>query len=210
MTCRFAVFADSRGQFLKDEIVKVNNTRAYIEVYFFKGAGVSRLTELIIKHLESYPDDTILLLGGICDVTVWDSRRRCFRFPYKSAEEMTSHIVDLFEKSSELLSTIPNSTILYCQLVGMDLQAYKRCADMNEDHQHFLDNAVCEINRKITALNERNAVPTPWTGCPIHKFRRGKIRHLYMRLTDGIHPSRTVLVEWAKEIVRTANNTLSV
>ena len=36
----------------------VNKFHAHIEVYFDNGAGIPRLTQLIAKHLETYPKDT--------------------------------------------------------------------------------------------------------------------------------------------------------
>ena len=79
MPHRFAIFTDSRGSRLKEDLMEVNNlseTHAYIEVYAYPGATIHRLSQHIRTYLYHNFTDVIFLQAGICNTTVRDQQQK--------------------------------------------------------------------------------------------------------------------------------------
>ena len=66
--------------------------------------------------------------------------------------------------------------------------------------QERLNKILHELNSYITSINSRNQMVTPFLHAPVHKCRGGKLRYLYSRLVDGVHPTPSLATQWVERI----------
>ena len=95
------------------------------------------------------------------------------------------------------------------QRARMGAEAYDQYCKRNKEidnNQQVLDEAVVEINRRITELNKKNNVPTTWLSTVVHSYYRGKHHHNYKRLRDGCHPDEVTKKKWGKLIIKSVRN----
>ncbi len=59
-----------------------------------------------------------------------------------------------------------------------------------------LNSALVDINNFITEINTRNNVVTPFLYTPVQKTKYGKVRYMYGKLADGLHPSSELSEIW--------------
>ena len=64
--------------------------------------------------------------------------------------------------------------------------------------QDRLHSVLREINQFITELNCKNNMVTPFLHTYIHKKKGGKIKYMFSKLIDGVHPTIDLSRSWFK------------
>ena len=182
------IFADSRGKHLDRLLAPLVHTP--VIVYFYSGAKISRLTDIICDHKFPNPPTHIYMFAGICDCTTKDRTKRTIHLANNNLTELIDNIqATIRDNITKISCALPKVHVIMCPIIGQHLATVNKHSPHGENisAQTTLDNAIMEINRYITGLNASNHLPTPWTSTVIHHRQGGRITHHYDRLFDGRH-----------------------
>ena len=200
---RCVIYTDSRGKNLDTFITKHNDTDTQILINYYRGAGIQRIGRKVSAHLNNFPNDMIIFMAGINDVTSFSEKYH--KYWLDSADGVYEKLATLIgEEDRGLYTRFPNAAIIYAPIVGMDLAIYT--GDNDASKQATLNEAIIKFNNHLTELNEAHSNVTPWTASPVHKHRKKdnnyEYQHHYGYLYDGLHPKDYVLDKWALAIMK--------
>ena len=211
---KILVISDSRGLALQKIINEVNQTGT-IKVKSFKGAGYCTAVRKAKKTIESFKPNLIIMLVGICDITVRDPGTKKTTLRNKTVQDTTEHVLQEARDSLDMLKQMGANQISYATITGIDLVTYnmnnkkqdRQPGDDNEwqRHQLTMNQAILQVNRKIVEINTEMHTPTTWTAGYVHRYFRRKYHHYYRRLEDGCHPTHEAAKYWVTQILKTAN-----
>lgn len=171
------------------------------------GLLLYQLRLLLLQDRSTY--DYILVMGGICDLTVLTKTPTKKLTP---AYESVSSMVDNFERIHALfresVALFTKTPIIYIPLVGVQLVHYSNGDESVRALQPIIDQSIPLINLIIKQVNYLNGLPTPNVAHSIHHChgRRGKYRTRYCRLYDGCHPDPDTRSIWTREILKSLTN----
>ena len=149
--------------------------------------------------MDSHPDDLILFNSGINELTRFKEETGRYVMAFETAEAAVDHCLTAYQKYI-------HSHMIFATITGMDIARYAYTQDKDPVHQLVINDTVRLLNREINNINERNWVPTCWLGSHVHRNRRrGMTTNYYDELSDGLHPTDTLLDLWAQDIVHTAH-----
>lgn len=193
----------------------LNNNRRDISFscFVYPGATLGRLayeTRIIMSHVAQDHYDYIVILGGICDLTLL---QKCPVRWIKLAHTSVAGLVDNFERLISLCKSTINlftaCPIIFATVPGVHLNRYIGTDSTELFHsQPVLDAAIPLINVIIKEMGRRNGVPILDLAKFIHhsKGKRGTYRTRYCRLHDGCHPNADTRILWSQEILKTLTN----
>lgn len=189
------VITDSRGRaldsFLDNEDILVS---AHSGATLFQLA--SRAVDIINKH----QPDIILLMGGINNLTILNRQTRRVSLISTSRGTLISHLIQkINEAKAVILGAHPNIKLIVGGIAGLSLNTYNRIPG-ESPHQWLIDDSITAVNTYIRQMNRDADVPNPRLVSKIHTWRRGRRKHVYKRLYDGLHPGDLVLSSWARQI----------
>ena len=196
---------DSRLTDFESYIRTENEDRLPIYVEAQRGARLNQLGTMTVNRLHNTPGAAVMIAGGINDCSFKNTLTGKYLFTFENANDMVYHIMNHIEIIDSLIRRVHSEPkVTYCDIIGMDLQAYKWCEDPKPGQQNTFNNAILEINQKIVALNKKNNVITPWIAKTVHIPRKDCYNHLYERLEDGLHWNHELKIACAKRLVRAA------
>ena len=160
----------------------------------------------------------IIMMAGVCDITWKDRKNRTTRIRHEKVEETVEQVMSAARAAYEILETVGRHKISFATITGLDLadynyrprkymseveyEEYINSTKVEDPHQKVLNNAVIEINRRITEMNKNNGVPSTWTSTTVHSYYRKIHHHNYKKLEDGCHPDQDTKDKWARQIVK--------
>lgn len=200
------IVADSRGRHLGDYLADQFVHLDY-KLIWQPGLRLINVFNLIRNSILEVKPKLIYILCGICDVTEINShepRLVLLRNP-STVSTVYSYITKLDLLHSQLFSLKHDighaPMIIYPTQVGMDLSTYSEHPhELIFYHQRILNQSITEINRHIITQNNRMRITTPFLAAPIHMRCRGRYRHVYSKLQDGLHPSPAICKIWADKL----------
>lgn len=189
------VVTDSRGRYL-DTMVDDEN----ILISFHSGARLTDVATHAINIIGRFRPDLILLLAGINDITVLNRITRRVSLISNSRRSLINHLIyQINLAKSMIFSAFPDIKIAVGGIIGIDLNTYNRRYGISPV-QHVVDDTITAVNSYIRQMNHDAGLPHPRLTTKVHTWRRGRRRHAYRRLRDGLHPSDLVLESWARQI----------
>lgn len=205
------IISDSRGVGLQEVISKFAKKIKY-KVLAWKGRGMTEATKQSLKHLLWSKPDIIVIMAGICDMTVLDRNTRQVSLNFESEEEAVDMMIGRIDAIKHFLSINlleKRYKLMFCQTVGMDMSAYNRTQPPHPQ-QELLDSTILSINIEFAKWNKENDAPTPWLASDIHHNRkRGQKITRYERLAeDGLHLTESLREKWAENIAKAVNKLL--
>lgn len=69
-----------------------------------------------------------------------------------------------------------------------------------DEMQDRLHSVLREINQFITELNSKNNMVTPFLHTYVHKKKGGKIKYMFSKLVDVVHPTMDLSISWFKHM----------
>ena len=63
-----------------------------------------------------------------------------------------------------------------------------------------------EINQFITELTCKNSMVTPFLHTYVHKKKGGKIKYMFSKLVDGVHPTIDLSRSWFKHMEKVVSD----
>ena len=197
------IFADSRGKDLKHRIRRLNTTGELVEVQIYEGATLQDLVEAAREYLPKHLFDVLYLAGGVCDITSKDHMSKNITYDWKSSKDLKIQLIGtLLTADKDFTNNFPASRIVYCPLIGVDLQKVVTQQHVNPEDQQAVNEAVWEFNIAVFDLNSQRNNFSPSLHHQVHRVCKGKKRNYYQHLPDGIHISELLKEKWALQFVK--------
>ena len=157
--------------------------------------------------MDSHPYDLILFNSGINELTRFKEETGRYVMAFETAEAAVDHCLTAYQEFDLAFhQKYIHSHMIFATITGMDIARYAYTQDKDPVHQLVINDTVCLLNREINNINERNWVPPCWLGSHVQRNRRrGMTTNYYDELSDGLHPTDTLLDLWAQDIVHTAD-----
>lgn len=216
------VLTDSRGRGLQHIIERLTEIEVGVQV--MSGAGSELAAIRALTQVREIKPALIILATGICDLTFRDTSTRKTSLRYSTVEECVEGVIGGIKAACEILEVMGKVKISVATLTGLDLVDYncRYRKHMNEGEyenyckerkreckeQKILNEAIIEINRKITVINRNHGTPSTWLSTVVHSYYRKTHHHSYKRLQDGCHPGEATKLKWAKLIVKSLHHIL--
>lgn len=204
------IVADSRARHLGEHLARQFIHLDY-KLIWQPGLRLMNVYNVACSTILEVKPKLIYILPGICDVTEIRShepRLILLRNP-SVVSTVYSYITKLDLLHSQLFSI--NSylghypMIVFPTQVGMHLSRYSDYPnELIHPHQNILNHSINEINKHITTQNKCMNITTPFLAAPIHIRCCKRVRHVYNKLQDGLHPSTAICKIWAEKLYENA------
>ena len=194
---------DSRGRYLEDALLELLHPGEHVEVIFYPGIGLGGLKEKVRLYTSSHVVTSIYILAGINDITRRDRQTRECYMPFQDPQELCDHVTD---RVVDLIEFCVRNCGIYdvvmIPLTGLNLNQYNRLPGYSHN-QWIINEGVLKVNEAIITINASCGLHTPMVSRYVHKSTGAgrRIRHLYNRLWDGLHPRGDTIVRWAENII---------
>lgn len=201
------IYGSSRGRCFEGEI----NCR---NLFVKPGGKLMKLCKSAKDELENVPGDKIIyFISGIPDICSRDKSENyeeSYLELYKDGQEIdhVEKFKNLIKDALRYLRTIPRCKIVFSTIatISFDVWNSTRMAQGKTkflkysarypEMQEKLNSSLVEINNFITSVNAGNGVITPFLHSPVQKSKYGKVRYMYSKLVDGVHPSIELSEVW--------------
>lgn len=192
------VFTDSRGKCL-DAYLDTDE----IQVKYFKGCGLIDLVELADIYILNLKPTCVLFIAGVCDMTTRNRGTKNIALKFTTYGQLTDHMIGVFpEARMRTGHRYPNLRVGFGGLCGFEINRYNRWPGVSP-YQRIIDDVVDSLNYVIMNNNIQHQIVHPTLTRKIHRrsWKCG-FRNQYRLLYDGVHLSRIVNEDWAKNIYR--------
>ena len=201
------VFTSSRGRRMEGEL-KVR----YIHV--LPGGKLKTLCDIAYRKLHFVPGKKIVyFVAGIPDICSLD-RKKFENYEESCLEKGVDHVERFKSVILEVESIMKsiNCKVVFATVTTMSFHVWNnnrlsqgktsflKYENEYENMQEKLNSCLHEINNFITSVNSRNQVLTPFLHSPVQKCKKGKIRYIYSKLVDGVHPGDDLVRIWIERM----------
>lgn len=208
---KILLVCDSRGRGLEEKMRERRDGREWT-VKVHKGKGMMKLVDAAIKHSYRQGYNTVIIMGGICDVTNLILSERIVRVRRAPKAELVDRVFEEIHPALELLRSITNRVLL-AATYGVEMRRFNirmfGSYDMEgtqegRDEQYKVDMTVDLFNKRVADINAASSQPTIRLGNRVHHRRKnGAVYTTYQLLSDGCHPGTELLEAHAKSIGNT-------
>lgn len=205
---KILLVCDSRGRGLEEALYEVDrSTEWVVEVY--KGKGLKDIANQAIRSSYKRNYTTIVLMGGICDITKLDRRGKEIRVRHTEKEIIVERLLNEIEPAVEMLRSMTGRVII-ASTYGIELRRYNmrlfrtpgRADEVkSREKQVKIEQTIDWLNKEIVRFNMLAGLPTIRVDNKLHHRRKnGTLYANYKLLEDGCHPGREHLAITAKVI----------
>lgn len=197
---------DSRG---RDIAYHIDKAFVHLDAVLIWRGGLSLLDTFDFAHqtIDYYEPKLIYVLTGICDLTILRShnpRLVLLRYPSIQAT-VDSYMTRLDYVHSQIFSFTKDKggcpMIIFPTQTGLDMGRYSNYPeDLVHPHQVRFNHALEIINRNVVHQNNAMHISTPFLASPVHTRCRGRVRHMYGKLSDGCHLTPVLSETWATKL----------
>ena len=154
------------------------------------------------EELTRFKPDLVILVTGICDVTV--RRHRLTELRHTEVDRAVRYAVDQAGKATVLLHNYGYDCVSLATYTGIDLTRYNKGGEPTpHKEQHRLNDIIAGINNQVISVNKEAGMPNTWTGGAVHPCLKRKFRCYYDRLADGCHLTERTRAYWARQMIKT-------
>lgn len=216
------VIADSRGAHIAP-ILQATKDIGETKVVVNPGATILNAVQTARGTITTFQPDLIVVIAGICNITKRNRNTRMISLKHNNVDGIITEVMDEVVKARAEIERTSGAWISFATVTGTDLtdvnnhgrrtmtdaeyRTYVNTVKIPHPDQGTLDNALFELNRRITAHNNIHHTPTTWMAEVVHPYLRGQHRSYYTRLRDGCHPTPNTRTRWAHQIARTVRRT---
>lgn len=200
------IIMDSRG---RDIDYYIDKAFVHLDAVLIWRGGLSLFETYNFAHetILYYEPKLIYVLTGICDLTElrsYDPRLVLLRYVTPQAA-VYSYMAKLDLVHSQIYSLMNGRgvcpMIIFPTQTGMDMGRYSNYPDdLVHPHQRILNQALVTINRNVDRQNNSMNISTPFLASPVHTRCRGRVRHIYGKLSDGCHLTPVLRETWASKL----------
>lgn len=181
------------------------------------GGKLIKLCEIAKNTLKNVDEDKIVyFIAGIPDICALDkNREQNYQESYLKLKDENGKIIDHVAKFKQLIdkvilymSSVQNCKVVFATITTISFEVWNTTrlsqgktnslmyVDQYAEMQNVLNSSLMEINNFITEINRRQNVVTPFLHTPVQKSKYGKIRYMYSKLSDGVHPCGELSEIW--------------
>ena len=194
---------DSRGIGVLEHIQRLNKSGECFDLQAYKGATFRDLIGIAEGYLPKHDFDVIYIAGGANDITYKDKKTNMIHYRWGSGEDLKTHLVSiLHEADKKLTKNFPASRIVFCPLVGSELERVVNAHPIEPSDQEAVEEAVWEFNTQVFKINNRRGMRCPSLHHQVHRFCKGKRGAYYFHLVDGLHLNEDLKTKWAKSFLK--------
>ena len=183
------IYADSRGRGLK-----MNE----VPVVVMPGKGLREIQARIMVDCEQKERKPrmIYIMAGVIDVVHKTNKGEVI-----FVGNVGGVVSEVEQKLVSIMTGVKGSTLVFCTIAPMDIRRWNvlrrnqgrikelRYERSYKEMQVEINEAVRELNRRITAINRVRAWKTPFLHSEVlHNKKNNKVRVEFWHLVDGIHP----------------------
>lgn len=191
------IFSDSRGKNLD-----VYLDREDILVKAYKGAPLLRIVELSTPIINQYNPTCVIYIGGTCDLTVMDRNTRIISPRVSNFPDLCAYMMNTFKEARRISNErFPGTMVLFGGLCGVNLNMYN-CLPFYDNLQPVIDQTIDVLNYAIKADNLNHGLIHPVLTRKVHRKEKKGARNQYHLLSDGVHLSELLYIDWAKNLTR--------
>lgn len=190
-----------------------NHRKISFSCFVFPGATLGRLayeTRIILCFVEENYYDYIFVLGGICDLTVYQKRpTRWISLAYPTVASLVENFERLYSLCRSSIGLFTKCPLVFATISGIHLNRYMESDSPRLfQQQPILDSAIPLLNVIIKESARFNFLPVIDLAKYIHhsKGKGGVYRTRYCKLYDGCHPDSDTRTLWADEILKVFTN----
>lgn len=200
------VITDSRGGGLQEEMTKLVPGNITIRVLVYPGRGIISAVKESEKLLNWWQPNQIIILNGICDITVRNTSTKKVSLRDPIPESAIPSYVQSMDTVTHFLKILMDGRkyqLVFSEIVGMDMATYNGTGYPHEQ-QNALNSIIYGVNAEITTWNNNSNVITPWLAKEIHRNKKNgqKITRYHKLSDDGLHLTTDLRIGWAKLIVK--------
>ncbi|XP_052060713.1 uncharacterized protein LOC127700987 isoform X2 [Mytilus californianus] len=202
------VFTSSRGRNMEG--------RLHCQFMQVPGGKLKTLCHIAHSKLQFVQGENIVyFIPDIQDICSLDTDRNSNHEElYLQSSDNNGNEIDHVEKFKSSILEIENvmrsinckvvfATITTMSFFSWNMHRYGKgeTSDLKSCDSYFemqkkLNSCLHEINKCITRINCGNHVITPFLHTCVHKCCKGKIRYIYNKLVDGVHPGDSLSEKW--------------
>lgn len=206
------VYTSSRGRNIDGQI----NCRKFTVV---PGGKFQKLGDIAFKDLNVVDGvKLVYFIAGIPDICTL-VRKSEPKYEESFVKKTVNGPIDHVDRVREIIrDTKTKLTSIGCKVVfatiatssirewnyhrrSINKTTYLKYTEKYGKMQEELNFIVNEINNFITELNCMDSVVTPFFHSPVHKCKNGKVRYLYNRFVDGVHPGSELERIWVERLL---------
>lgn len=203
------LYADSRGRGLK-----VGET----QVVVMPGKGLREIQARMLADLEQMEEKPrmIYVMAGIIDVV-----NRTNKGEVIFAGNVGGIVAEVEQRLVSIMTEVKACAVVFCTVAPMDIKRWNgmrrdqgkirqlRYERSYQEMQSEINEAVRELNRRITAMNRLRAWKTPFLHSEVlHNKKNKRVRVEFWHLMDGIHPGVRLMGKWEKMLLKTIGSNL--
>ena len=193
------VLSDSRGTGLEKKLDPPKGYRALVEIY--KGGDLTKLRNMAKQIIHDRPCELVYINAGICAITRKDKRTKEITLDFSDSFDIAHHVNRQLESIDREMRKHNTTPVVFCPIYGVDLNKSNKIKNQaKHSKQKILDNAIPLINSKVTEINEKNHLATPWTASLVHRWHGKRQQNSYGYLGDGVHPGTAALNYIAEQL----------
>ena len=192
--------SDSRGRYLGDSLSNVLYEGEHLYSFFHPGAKLTNLKDKVEDLIQEMPVTSLYIMAGVNDITTRGRNGKC-HVTFETAEQLSAHVMDeVLELMRFCYTECHVAHVIMLPLTGLDVNRYNRVAGKYWK-QGVVNDGIMLLNRDIITTNAGNGYHTPMVQRYVHKHAYRRVKHMYGRLWDGLHPRGDTLERWAGNIV---------
>ena len=196
------LLSDSRGRYLNNIFERLLYDDEVMYSWYYPGIGLARLKTKVRQLSRVQPIEHLYIMAGINDTNVRNSCSNYNYIPFTDPQDLNAYmmdlIVDLVKYCHEQCHV---RDVIILPITGMDLNRYNKVPGINH-RQTVLNQGLVLLNSDIITMNAAYCLHTLMTQRYVHKhIGQGRIKHMYGRLWDGLHPRGDTVERWAGNIL---------
>ena len=202
MSMSTILLSDSRGRYLNNVFENMLYNDEVMYSWFFPGIGLTGLKTKAKQLVCTQPVEHLYIMAGVNDISVRNNYSRYNYVPFSSPYDLSAHVMDLvMDLVKYCHEDCQIRDVIVLPITGLDVNRYNRVPGINHC-QAILNQGVVLLNSDIITMNAAYNLHTPMTQRYVHKhIGHGKIKHMYGRLWDGLHPRGDTVERWAENIL---------
>ena len=203
---RIMIVSDSRGADMENNIrsgLSIHGPDIPIQLEYLQKGGltIESMKTLLDEKLNPKDDpfDYLYVFVGVNNLSTKHASGKVTAI-YDDIGHLVDHMFDRLFNIQNYLFKFSHRLII-CQLAGLSLDKYNKTVDDQTYSQNIINHAVPLLNHAINSINTDIQCVSPWIGASIHSLIHKKYCHKYMRLEDGLHPTKETVKLWSNYFV---------
>ena len=212
MPLSILLVADSRGKGLQSKVYtalsKLHAVDISIRIEPHSGATLTTLIPPTLAFLSERHYDVLVIMAGVNDLSHihWiDETTTRISPKYYEVGNLVEQLIAKYEHfKNTVQATHGTVKVLFAELIGLSFEQWNESPGDYPAEQKVINRAVELINQILWKMNKETGYPGPHLQNSVHELKKGRRRHKYKRIPDGLHADTDTAKVWAHLIAKNA------